>query len=133
MSSFHISEHLKHSLQSNTLALLKWLVLSVFIGIVVGLIGVSFHLLLDYVTNLRASYPWLLLCMPLAGIVIVALYHFSGMDDDTGTESVITSVRNGALVKLRMAPLIYISTILTHLTGGSAGREGAALQLGGSI
>ncbi len=133
MSSFHISEHLKHSLQSNTLALFKWLVLSVFIGIVVGLIGVSFHLLLDYATDLRKTYPWLLLFMPLAGIIIVALYHFSGMDDDTGTESVITSVRNGSLVRLRMAPLIYISTILTHLTGGSAGREGAALQLGGSI
>ena len=71
--------------------------------------------------------------MPIAGLIIVALYHFSGMEDDTGTERVITSVRSGALVKLRMAPLIYVSTILTHLTGGSAGREGAALQLGGSI
>ncbi|MBP5469812.1 MAG: chloride channel protein [Candidatus Riflebacteria bacterium] len=133
MSSFHISDHLKHSLQSNTLALFKWLVLSVFIGIIVGLVGVSFHFSLEYVTELRQSHPWLLLLMPIAGLIIVALYHFSGMEDDTGTERVITSVRSGALVKLRMAPLIYISTILTHLTGGSAGREGAALQLGGSI
>ncbi len=133
MSSLHISDHLKHSLQSNTLALFKWLVLSVFIGIVVGLVGVSFHFTLEYVTELRQEKPWLLLLMPLAGLIIVALYHYSGMEDDTGTETVITSVRNGALVRLRMASLIYISTILTHLTGGSAGREGAALQLGGSI
>ena len=133
MSTIHISDHLKHSLQSNTSALFKWLLLSVFIGIIVGLIGVLFHFCLEYVTNLRHSTPWLIFCMPVAGLIIVALYHFSGMDDDTGTESVITSVRSGALVKLRMAPLIFISTILTHLTGGSAGREGAALQLGGSI
>ena len=133
MSSPLFSEHLKHSLQSNTLALFKWLVLSVFIGIVVGLVGVSFHFSLEYVTELRQEKPWILLLMPLAGLIIVALYHYFGMEDDTGTETVITSVRSGALVRLRMAPLIYISTILTHLTGGSAGREGAALQLGGSI
>ena len=133
MSSSLISNHLKHSLQSNTLALFKWLVLSVFIGIVVGLVGVAFHFSLEYVTELRQNNPWLLLLMPLAGLIIVALYHYSGMEDDTGTETVITSVRNGSLVRLRMAPLIFISTTLTHLTGGSAGREGAALQLGGSI
>ncbi len=133
MSSFRISDHLKHSLQSNTTALFKWLFLSIFIGIVVGFIGIAFHFSLEYVTELRKNYPWLLLLMPIAGLIIVALYHFSGMDDDTGTESVITSVRNGALVRLRMAPLVFVSTVLTHLTGGSAGREGAALQLGGSI
>ena len=133
MSSLHISDHLKHSLQTNTLALFKWLVLSVFIGIIVGLVGVAFHFSLEYVTELRNKTPWLILLMPVAGLIIVALYHFSGMENDTGTETVITSVRSGALVRLRMAPLIFISTILTHLTGGSAGREGAALQLGGSI
>ncbi len=133
MSAFHISDHLRHSLHTNTVALFKWLLLSVFIGVVVGLVGVLFHFSLEYVTNLRHQYPWLLFLMPLAGIIIVALYHYSGMDNDTGTEGVITSVRSGSLVQLRMAPLIFCSTILTHLTGGSAGREGAALQLGGSI
>lgn len=133
MSSIHISDHLRHSLHSNTVALFKWIFLSIFIGIVVGLVGVAFHFSLEYVTKLRHDNPWILFCMPLAGLIIVALYHFSGMDEDKGTEGVITSVRNGSLVQLRMAPLIFISTILTHLTGGSAGREGAALQLGGSI
>ena len=133
MSSIKISDHLKHSIHSNTVALFKWLILSVFIGIVVGFVGVSFHISLEYVTNLRHQYKWFLFCLPIAGLIIVALYHFSGLDDDTGTERVITSVRSGSPVELRMAPLIFISTILTHLTGGSAGREGAALQLGGSI
>lgn len=133
MKVIHISEHLKHSLHSNTIALFKWLFLSIFIGIVVGLVGIAFHFSLEYVTNLRHHNHWLIFLMPIAGLIIVALYHYSGMDEDRGTESVITSVRNGALVQLRMAPLIFISTILTHLTGGSAGREGAALQLGGSI
>ncbi len=133
MSSFQISDHLKHSLHSNTLALFKWLVLSVFIGIIVGLAGVAFHFSLEFVTKLRQENPWLLLLLPVAGLIIVALYHFFRMEDDTGTERVITSVRSGALVRLRMAPLIFVSTLLTHLTGGSAGREGAALQLGGSI
>ena len=83
--------------------------------------------------QLRFAHPWLLYCLPLAGFIIVALYRYTGMENDTGTETVIASVRNGELVRLRQAPLIFISTILTHLTGGSAGREGAALQLGGSI
>ena len=124
---------MRHSLQNNSIALIQWLVLSIFIGNVVGFIGVFFHIALEYVQELRISYPWLLYCLPLAGLLIVALYRYTGMENDTGTETVIASVRNGELVRLRQAPLIFISTILTHLTGGSAGREGAALQLGGSI
>ena len=124
---------MRHSLQNNSIALIQWLVLSIFVGNVVGFIGVFFHIALEYVQQLRFAHPWLLYCLPLAGFIIVALYRYTGMENDTGTETVIASVRNGELVRLRQAPLIFISTILTHLTGGSAGREGAALQLGGSI
>ena len=133
MLQLKVSPHLRHSLHNNTIALIQWLVISIFIGNVVGFVGVFFHISLEYVQQLRMDHFWLLYLLPLAGLLIVELYRFTGMENDTGTETVIASVRNGELVKLRQAPLIFISTILTHLTGGSAGREGAALQLGGSI
>ena len=133
MSHSLVSEHVKHSLHNNTVALGKWIIISILIGNVVGFVGAIFHIALEYAQHWNATYPWLLYCMPIAGLIIVALYHYTSMDNDTGTETVIASVRNGKLARFRMAPLIFISTILTHLTGGSAGREGAALQLGGSI
>lgn len=133
MSETNTSSHLRQSLRNNAIALFQWLVLSVFIGNIVGFAGVIFHIALDYVSELFSHYPQLLYLMPLAGLVIIALYKFTNMEKDKGTESVILSVRSGEAIPLRMAPLIFASTLLTHLTGGSAGREGAALQLGGSI
>lgn len=133
MNKFILPEHLQHSLTINTKALLQWLFLSVIVGVVVGAAGCLFFVCLGYVTSLRLSHPWLLYLLPIAGLLIVLLYNRCGMEDDKGTETVIASVRSGALLRLWMAPLIFLTTILTHLTGGSAGREGAALQLGGSI
>lgn len=66
-------------------------------------------------------------------MAIVAMYHLILHEKDPGTNLVISAIHSDDRIPLRMAPLIYISTILTHLVGGSAGREGAALQLGGSI
>ncbi len=71
--------------------------------------------------------------LPLAGLVIVASYRVTKMQDDRGTEFVIGAVREGRVLRFRTAPLIFLGTVLTHLTGGSAGREGAALQLGGCL
>jgi H+/Cl- antiporter ClcA len=71
--------------------------------------------------------------LPLAGLFIVWAYHVTDMQDDKGTEYIIGAVREGRILRIRTAPLIFLSTVLTHLTGGSAGREGAALQLGGSM
>jgi H+/Cl- antiporter ClcA len=133
MPELPVSPHIRHSLRTNSVALVRWVLISMLVGILVGLVGSLFHIVLEEAATLRTLHPWLLLCLPLAGLVIVALYHFAGMDNDQGTEFVISSIRNGKLVRLRTAPLIFISTALTHLTGGSAGREGAALQLGGSI
>ncbi len=103
------------------------------VGVVAGGVGVTFVKALRYVTGLRSAHPALILGLPFAGIVIVALYQLCKYENDKGTNLVLSTVRAESEIPFRMAPLIYVSTLLTHMFGGSAGREGAALQLGGSI
>ena len=124
---------IRHALKNNAIALMKWLIFAVLVGLSVGVVGSLFHLALEWAGEARAAHPWLLFLLPVGGLAIVATYHFAGMDDDSGTEMVITSIRSGQPMRLRTAPLIFFATTITHLFGGSAGREGAALQLGGSI
>ncbi len=113
--------------------LFRWVMMSVLIGVTVGIVGASFHLVLEWVTEYRMTHGWLLYCLPLAGLVIIFLYDKTKMLQDGGTNSILLAARSGENVPLLQLPLIYISTALTHLFGGSAGREGAALQIGGSI
>ncbi len=111
---------------------LKWLVLSVVIGILCGLLGALFYNGVVFATNAREQYPFILYALPFAGLFIVFLYkrlHISGV----GTDHIVESAREGTPLPLRLVPAIFIGTILTHLCGGSAGREGAALQIGGGI
>ncbi len=113
---------------------LKWCVCAVIIGAVVGCVGTLFHYLIKIsaetfaMSNLKMV--WLL---PFVGVVIVALYKYCGMDNDKGTNMILVSVRSEEKPPLFTAPLIFLSTVLTHLAGGSAGREGAAIQMGGGI
>uniref|UniRef100_UPI004056076E chloride channel protein n=1 Tax=Acetatifactor sp. TaxID=1872090 RepID=UPI004056076E len=111
----------------------KWVVVSGVIGVVVGIVGSVFGLSMEHVTALREEYPRLLLGLPAAGVVIVFLYHIARRDHDKGTNGVLAAVRSEERLPIVMAPLIFVSTLFTHLFGGSSGREGAALQLGGSI
>lgn len=111
----------------------KWVVFAIISGIVVGLIGTLFYFCMSYVTKMRTGHPWLIWLLPLGGLLIVGAYHLLHDEKDTGTNLVISSIYSGDEIPLRMAPLIFVSTLVTHLFGGSAGREGAALQLGGSI
>ncbi len=115
------------------LQFLRWVVLSGIIGIVVGLVGTAFSYGLRVATKLHQSNPLLILGLPVAGLVIVFLYHIVNRDNDRGTNSVLSAVRSEENLSYTMAPLIFVSTLLTHLFGGSAGREGAALQMGGGI
>ncbi len=114
-------------------ALGQWLVLAGLAGLACGLAGAAFTWCVAQAAALRAAHPWLLLCMPLAGLAIVFSYRAAGMENDSGTNQIIASVRGGERPPVRLAPLIFLGSALTHLTGGSAGREGAALQIGGSI
>ena len=112
---------------------LKWLLLAAVSGSLVGLAGAAFHHCLDISAEMFGKFSWLLYCLPIAGLAIVFLYRRCGFTEDKGTNMVFTAIRDGEKIKFRTAPLIFIATCLTILTGGSAGREGAALQLGGSI
>ena len=113
--------------------LLFWLFVACIVGVICGVVGGLFHLALNGVTALRQDHWWLVFLLPLAGLVIVWTYRVCGMENDSGTNQIIASVRGETEPPLRLAPLIFLGTVLTHLTGGSAGREGAALQIGGSL
>lgn len=114
-------------------ALLFWLVMAAIVGAVCGVAGGAFHYAIDGATILREAQPWLLYLLPVAGLVIVWTYRAWGMENDSGTNQIIASVRSGERPPLKLAPLIFLGSVLTHLCGGSAGREGAALQIGGSL
>lgn len=117
----------------NLLAFLKWSALALVSGIVIGLIGTAFHFCLNGALQLRQAHPWLVWLLPVGGVVITALYRWSGINNDRGTNFVLIAVRANEKLSFKTAPLIFVTTFLTHLFGGSAGREGAALQLGGSL
>lgn len=113
---------------------IKWLICSAIIGISCGAVGTAFHYSVEYVTQFRSGHRWIISLLPAAGLLIVFLYRAGGIKHDKGTNLVIGSIRNPEYnVPFRMAPLIFITTVITHLFGGSAGREGAALQIGGSL
>ncbi|GAA0077917.1 voltage-gated chloride channel family protein [Clostridium sp. CTA-5] len=112
---------------------LKWVIIAGITGLVGGLVGSAFHISVEYATDFRVKNDWIIFLLPIGGIVIIALYNLLKMSENIGTNLVIKSVRTDDEVPFMMAPLIFVSTVITHLFGGSAGREGAALQLGGSI
>ena len=133
MPNLPVPQHIRHALKNNSIALLKWLLFAILVGLTVGVIGSLFHFALEWAGEMRTAYPWLLYLLPLGGLAIVGAYRLTGMSDDRGTEMILASIRSGQPLHLRTAPLIFFSTTVTHLPGGSAGREGAALQLGGSV
>lgn len=104
--------------------------LSVLIGLLCGGLGGLFHYVVDLSSGMFHAHGWLLYLLPLAGMAIVWLYHRAGIFQDKGANLVLASLRTGETVPARVAPLIFAGTVLTQLCGGSAGREGAALQIG---
>lgn len=115
------------------LLLAKWIILGLIVGIIVGFVGAIFAHLLTFANIYRHNNPYVLLLLPLAGILIVYLYHFFNDHNDTGTDLIIKAITANESIPIFKTPLIIIATFLTHLCGGSAGREGAALQFGGSL
>ena len=113
-------------------ALCKWLALAAVTGLACGLVGTAFHQGVGWVTELRAAHPWLLWLLPAAGLVTVGFYHLT-KTEGKGTDDVIDAVHAGKPLPILLLPAIFLGTVLTHLCGGSAGREGAALQMGGTI
>lgn len=114
-------------------AFVVWTLMAAAVGAVCGVVGGAFAIVVEEATHLRQHTPWLPWLMPVAGLAIAGLYKLLKLPLTIGTDEIIKTVRTQEGVSIKMAPAIFISTALTHLTGGSAGREGAALQLGGSI
>ena len=114
-------------------SLINWILFGLLTGVIGGLLGTGFHYALRSVTHLREENNWLIFLLPLGGLLSVAIYRFLKLQDNRGTNEVIDAALNGNEVKLAVTPAILLSTTISHLFGGSAGREGAALQLGGSV
>ena len=121
-------EYVKHYL----IYLIKWGFMAAVIGLICGLVGALFYRGVAAAQTLRTAHPFLLFAMPAAGLLIVFIYR-SLHQEGTSTNTVIDAAREGGTISAGLIPSIFIGTILTHLTGGSAGREGAALQIGGGI
>ena len=110
----------------------KWLAVGGLIGGIGGIIGSVFHIGVNYATQVRLAHPWVLYLLPVLGVIIAGLYRVTKVEGKD-TNAVIESVHFGKNVPVLLVPVIFVSTVLTHLGGGSAGREGAALQIGGGI
>ena len=110
----------------------RWVLLSVVTGLMCGLVGSAFHLTVDFETSFRAQHQWLVFLLPIGGLAIALIYRVSKMEGE-GTNNIIDSIHDGEKVPIMLVPVIFVSTAITHLVGGSAGREGAAIQLGGAI
>lgn len=124
-----ITERLRHGL-----IVLRWLTILAPMAAVVGSACALFLWALDAATALRFQYPWLLYLLPIAGFGIGLVYLWKGGPAEGGNNLIVDQIHQpGGGVPFRMAPLILISTVLTHLFGGSAGREGTAVQMGGSL
>lgn len=122
-----------HNSENYVKIFLKFGILGIVLGCMGGIVGAVFHHALHFVTHVRAENPWLIFLMPLAGLATVAVYHLPQLKKNRGTNEIIDAVLEGKHVSPLVAPAIFLSTAITHLFGGSAGREGAALQIGGSM
>lgn len=122
----------KSNIKIDLFSFFKWLVLSIITGTIVGFVASCFAKLLKTAVSYQQSHTFLVMFLPVAGLFIVFLYEKFGKDDG-GTNQIISTIKKKDDIPFKCAPLIFVSTIITHLFGGSAGREGAALQLGGSL
>ncbi|TDW96747.1 voltage-gated chloride channel family protein [Dinghuibacter silviterrae] len=114
--------------------LFRWTLLVIPIALVAGSLVALFLWLLDWSVRFRFAHDWLLFLLPVAGVVIYGLYRYLGKNAEAGNNLIMDEIHEpGGGVPARMAPLVLVTTVMTHLFGGSAGREGTAVQIGGSV
>ncbi len=123
----------KTSIMHNLHYFINWTVLSVITGIVVGAVGAVFGHGVVIATNIWQAHYWTVFLMPVCGLVIVGLYKLFREEKNRGTNMVLDSISSGEEITVATGPLIFVSSILSHMVSASAGREGAALQIGGSM
>ena len=114
--------------------LLKWIFICVLIGIFSGSASAFFLVALEWVTQFREHNSWMIWLLPIGGLLIGLLYHYYGATVVKGNNLLLEEYENPQkVIPLKMAPLVLIGTLITHIFGGSAGREGTAVQMGGAI
>lgn len=112
----------------------RWALISILIGLLAGSASALFLVSLDQATNLRENHGWILFLLPLCGLFIGWVYHKIGKAVESGNNLLLEEIHDPkSTVPLRMALLVLFGTLATHLFGGSAGREGTAVQMGGSL
>lgn len=114
--------------------ILKWLFIAALVGVLAGTASAFFLILLEFLTAWRENHVWIIAFLPFAGLFIGLMYHYLGKDVVKGNNQLIEEIQNPKkIIPLIMAPLVFAGTVITHLFGGSAGREGTAVQMGGAF
>ncbi|QFJ55824.1 chloride channel protein [Pseudobutyrivibrio xylanivorans] len=127
--AIHKIDHNGH----RALSVVTWTIASILVGLSVGAFASAFGLSMKWVIKTREANPWLIFFLPVGAVLITYIYKTILKVKDSGTNTVIAAIQSDERLPFRLAPLIFIATLITHLVGGSAGREGAALQMGGAI
>lgn len=112
---------------------LKWLCVGVIMGAIIGLVGALFHFCSAEAEAFRGDNTWLIYLLPVAGAAIAYFYDAMKYSHDKGTNLVLLAVRDNKIMGIHHALCIFVATVLTHLCGGSSGREGASLQIGAAL
>lgn len=127
-----LQQHLRPQLHFGFI--FKWLLISLLVGVLAGSASAIFLIALDKITDYREAHRQVIWLLPVAGLVVAALYHYFGQDVVKGNNQLLEEIeRPKNIIPLKMAPLVLLGTLITHLFGGSAGREGTAVQMGGAI
>jgi H+/Cl- antiporter ClcA len=122
------------SAKNKIINLFKWIFICSVVGILIGSATAFFLLSLDFVTKWRGDHFWIIYTLPIVGLIIGLMYYYYGGHAKKGNNLILEAHQNQEQkIPFKMAPLVFVGTILTHLAGGSAGREGTAVQMGGAI
>lgn len=120
--------------KKNSSLLLKWIFICILIGVISGSASAFFLVSLEWVTQIRENNNWIIWLLPIGGLIIGLSYHYWGKSVVKGNNLLLEEYENPQkIIPLKMAPLVLFGTLITHLFGGSAGREGTAVQMGGAI
>lgn len=118
----------------SALFVLKWLFITLIIGVLTGTASAFFLQTLEWATQFREHHLWLIAFLPLGGFLVGLMYHYFGKDVEAGNNLLIETIHEPQkTIPFKMAPMVYLGTMVTHFFGGSAGREGTALQMAGAI
>ena len=112
----------------------RWVALAVVVAVFSGLLSAAFIESLEWTSDMRGSHTWLVYTLPLCGLVVGCMYHYLGRGLERGSNLIIDEIHeHKSWIPLRLTPLIFVGSVLSHLGGGSVGREGAALQLAAGV